>query len=164
MECGRRFEDGVSWSNKERFSRDQDPANIARLLAQERFPRLGDPGPILRRILERFFPTLLVPPAAPARSTTRGSACTASISTCVSSRLIPFLRDRLELGLDHEDAIEMYYDAALTPWLGATLDLQVIDDLGTSVVLGGRPQPSVCPPDQGPTPGGQGPIVPRNRP
>ena len=31
------------------------------------------------------------------------------------------------LGLGHEDAIEMYYNAVFAPWLSATLDLQIID-------------------------------------
>jgi porin len=49
------------WSNKERLSLEQDPANLARLLLTTSFPRLADPGPILTRFLERFFPALLVP-------------------------------------------------------------------------------------------------------
>jgi hypothetical protein len=49
---------GFEWSNKEHFSIDQDPSNIAKLF--ERFPRL-DPGPLLTRILQRFFPSLLAP-------------------------------------------------------------------------------------------------------
>jgi porin len=44
----------------------------------------------------------------------------------LSSNFVPFLRQQLGLGLSHEDAIEMYYNFALTAWLGATLDLQVI--------------------------------------
>ncbi len=44
-----------------------------------------------------------------------------------SSKLVPLLRDRLRLGLEQEDAIEMYYNASVTKWLGATLDLQIID-------------------------------------
>ena len=52
---------GFSWSNKERFSLEQDPSNLARLLLQTRFPILGDPGPILEAILARFFPGLLEP-------------------------------------------------------------------------------------------------------
>jgi porin len=59
---------GFSWSDKDRYSLNQDPSNIATLLLQERFPRLGDPGPILEQILARFFPGLLVP-AAPANRT-----------------------------------------------------------------------------------------------
>ena len=34
---------------------------------------------------------------------------------------------RLDLGLDREDAIELYYNVAVTGWLQATLDLQIID-------------------------------------
>ena len=70
-----------------------------------------------------------------------------------SDHFLPFLRQRLGLGLDHEDAIEMYYSAALTPWLNMTADLQVIDpaikktlnsstnrleDVNTAVVAGLR--------------------------
>lgn len=54
---------GMTWSNKERLSLEQDPSNIARFLLFQRFPRLQDPGPVLRRILERFFPALLLPVA-----------------------------------------------------------------------------------------------------
>ena len=59
---------------------------------------------------------------------------------------------RLGLGLDVEDDIELYYNAVLTPWLNATLDLQIVDpalkktlspsgqlkDLNTAVVAGLR--------------------------
>ena len=69
-----------------------------------------------------------------------------------SSNFVPFLRQRLDLGLDHEDAVEMYYSAALTPWLNATVDLQVVNpglkktldssnrltDVNTAVVAGAR--------------------------
>ena len=72
--------------------------------------------------------------------------------TDFSDDFVPFLRQRLNLGLDHEDAIEMFYNAALTPWLNATLDLQVINpglkkaldssgnlkDVDTAVVAGLR--------------------------
>ena len=40
---------------------------------------------------------------------------------------MPLLRTQLHLGLDHDDAVEMYYNAALTPWLNASLDLQIIN-------------------------------------
>ena len=40
---------------------------------------------------------------------------------------MPFLRDKLSLGLDHEDAIEMYYTAAITPWLNVSPNIQVIN-------------------------------------
>src|SRR5262245_9785182 len=52
---------GYMWSNKERFSLTQDPANLARALLKEQFPRLANPFGPLERILERFFPQLLVP-------------------------------------------------------------------------------------------------------
>ncbi len=68
-----------------------------------------------------------------------------------SDHLVPFLRERLHLGLNREDAVEVFYNVALTPWLNATLDLQVVDpgldktlsgdrlkDMGTAVVAGLR--------------------------
>ena len=72
--------------------------------------------------------------------------------TQLSDNFVPFLRQRLDLGLDKEDAIEMYYNASLTRWLNATLDLQIIEpalqkkldssgrltDMNTSVVGGLR--------------------------
>src|SRR6266446_2284330 len=51
-----------------------------------------------------------------------GWACTE-----LSGNFVPFLRQQLRLGLGHEDAIEMYYNAVITPWLSAALDLQIID-------------------------------------
>jgi len=47
--------------------------------------------------------------------------------TQMSSNFVPFLRQRLDLGLDKEDAVEMYYNFSIAKWLNATLDLQVID-------------------------------------
>jgi porin len=47
--------------------------------------------------------------------------------TETSNHFRPFLRDRLDLGLDREDAVELYYNAAVTGGLDATLDLQLID-------------------------------------
>jgi porin len=44
-----------------------------------------------------------------------------------SNNFVPFLRQQLSLGLNQEDAVEMYYNAALTKWLNASLDLQVIN-------------------------------------
>jgi porin len=73
--------------------------------------------------------------------------------TELSDNFVPFLRQQLRLGLGQENAIEMYYNAALTPWLGAALDLQIIEqalertldasgrglrDMNTAVVLGLR--------------------------
>jgi porin len=50
-----------TWKNTERFSLDQDPSNIARVLLNERFPRLANPGPVLTQILANSFPGLPVP-------------------------------------------------------------------------------------------------------
>ncbi|HEX3500530.1 MAG TPA: carbohydrate porin [Stellaceae bacterium] len=43
-----------------------------------------------------------------------------------SDDFVRFLRQRLDLGLAHEDTIEMYYNFAVTQWLSATPDLQII--------------------------------------
>jgi len=43
-----------------------------------------------------------------------------------SDALLPLLRQRLDLGLRHEDAVEMYYNAAITGWLNLTADLQIV--------------------------------------
>jgi porin len=201
---------GGGWSNKERVSLQQDPSNLARLLATNQFPRLADPGPVLVRFLERFFPALLVPTQplnrlhytwtvyynfdqylwSPAGAPDRGIGVFFRFGasdgvanpikyvynvgigakglvpgrpcdnfgigwarTELSGNFVPLLRQQLRLGLGHEDAIELYYNAALTPWLNAALDLQIIDqaldkrldassnalrDLHTAVVLGLR--------------------------
>jgi porin len=47
--------------------------------------------------------------------------------TQFSNNFLPLLRQSLNLGLDHEDAVEMYYSAAVTQWLRMSLDLQVIN-------------------------------------
>jgi porin len=44
-----------------------------------------------------------------------------------SDDFLPFLRDRLGLGLEREDAVEIFYNASITSWLNATVDLQVIE-------------------------------------
>ena len=46
--------------------------------------------------------------------------------TQLSGNFVPFLRQRLDLGLQKEDAIEMYFNAAITKLLTASLDLQII--------------------------------------
>lgn len=43
-----------------------------------------------------------------------------------SDDFVPFLRSTFDLGLDHEDAIELYYNAAVTPWLSISPSLQII--------------------------------------
>ena len=47
--------------------------------------------------------------------------------TELSDHFVPFLREQLRLGLKREDALEVYYNFAITGWLNATLDLQVIE-------------------------------------
>jgi porin len=47
--------------------------------------------------------------------------------TELSDDFLPFLRDRLGLGLEREDAVEIYYNAAVTQWLNATVDLQIVE-------------------------------------
>src|SRR5215472_15766505 len=47
--------------------------------------------------------------------------------TQFSSEFLPFLRQRLNLGLNVEDAVEVYYNAVLTPWLNLAVDLQVVE-------------------------------------
>ena len=56
-----------------------------------------------------------------------------------SDDLVPFLRTRLHLGLDREDAVEMYDNAAITKWLNVSLDLQVIEP-GSKKTLGSSGQ------------------------
>ena len=41
--------------------------------------------------------------------------------TVLSDNFVPLLRQQLRLGLGHEDAIELYYNAAITPWFNAAL-------------------------------------------
>jgi len=69
-----------------------------------------------------------------------------------SDHFAPFLRQQLALGLDREDAVEMYYNVSVTRWLNATVDLQIIEpglrrtldasgrlrDVSTAVVAGLR--------------------------
>lgn len=47
--------------------------------------------------------------------------------TQFSDQFIPLLRQKLNLGLDYEDAVELYYNAPVTPWLSVSPNLQVID-------------------------------------
>jgi porin len=46
--------------------------------------------------------------------------------TQFSSSFLPFLRQQFNLGLQREDAIEMYYNMAITPWMNLTSDLQIV--------------------------------------
>ena len=47
--------------------------------------------------------------------------------TQFSDNFVPLLRRTLDLGLDHEDAVEIFYNAAITQWLRMSLDLQIVD-------------------------------------
>jgi porin len=189
----------LSWDNKERYSLEQDPSNIARLLLAQRFPRLVNPGPELTAILMQFFPQLLTPTVPPnTKSTSWGFSysfdqyvwqpsghpdggiglffaygasdgnpnplrysLSAGIggkgvvpgrpadtfgvgfaSTRFSSEFVPFLRAQLDLGLQHENAFELYYNAAVLGWLTASADLQVVQP-GLSRVLVGTQLQSV---------------------
>jgi porin len=72
--------------------------------------------------------------------------------TQFSSAFLPFLRQQLNLGLQREDAIEMYYNVSVTQWLNFTADLQIVGpgikkalngvgqlaNVDTAVVAGGR--------------------------
>ena len=46
--------------------------------------------------------------------------------TQFSGDFVPFLREKLDLGLNVEDAVELYYNAVLTPWLNVNVDLQIV--------------------------------------
>lgn len=43
-----------------------------------------------------------------------------------SDDFVPYLRDTFALGLDHEDALEIYYNVAVMPWLSVSPSFQVI--------------------------------------
>ena len=43
-----------------------------------------------------------------------------------SDNFVPYLRDTFNLGLNHEDVVELYYNAAVTPWLSVSPNLQII--------------------------------------
>lgn len=46
--------------------------------------------------------------------------------TQFSDQFVPLLREKLDLGLDHEDAVELYYTAAVTPWLNVSPNIQIV--------------------------------------
>jgi porin len=43
-----------------------------------------------------------------------------------SDDFVPYLRNTFDLGLNHEDAVELYYNAAVTPWLSLSPSFQII--------------------------------------
>jgi porin len=75
----------------------------------------GDPNPIRYSFLAGIGGKGVVP-SRPNDSFGIGIA-----RTQFSSEFAPFLRQALNLGLQHEDAIEMYYNAALTAWLNRSI-------------------------------------------
>jgi porin len=197
----------VMWSNKDRTSLIQDPANTGRLLLEARFPLLGDPGPILSEIFEQAG---LSPTAEPLNTESETWAAVYSFEQFVwqpkgdpkhglgvffsagvsdgkanpikysyslglvgkgivpgrprddfgigwarsqfSDNFVPFLRSTFDLGLDHEDVVELYYNASVTPWLSVSPNVQIISsglnraldssgnfkDLSTTYLLGVR--------------------------
>lgn len=52
-----------------------------------------------------------------------------------SDDFVPFLRQQLDLGLDHEDAVEIYYNAEITPWMSVSPSFQVVNS-GMDKTLG----------------------------
>jgi porin len=60
-----------------------------------------------------------------------------------SDDFLPFLREQLRLGLEREDAVEIFYNASVTSWLNATLDLQIIEPALTKTLSSSRRLESV---------------------
>jgi len=52
-----------------------------------------------------------------------------------SDNFVSLLRTKIPIGFEHEDAIEMYYNASITPWLSMSPNLQIIED-GLKKTLG----------------------------
>jgi len=69
-----------------------------------------------------------------------------------SDNFVPYMRSTFGLGLEHEDAIELYYNASVTPWLSISPSVQIINsglnraldsdgnlkDLRTTYIVGAR--------------------------
>jgi porin len=73
----------------------------------------GNPNPVKYALLAGIGGKGLVP-GRPDDSFGLGFA-----RTHFSSDFVPFLRQRLNLGLDDEDALEMYYNVSMTKWFAA---------------------------------------------
>jgi porin len=173
----------MTWSNQERNSLRQDPANVARMLIELQFPRRG-PGRILSEVIDLLSPGVTAsttplkqehstwavlynfdqylwsPDHAPDRGigiffrfgVTDGNPNPFQYGYNVgiggkgvvpgrprdsfgigwsrvdfSRDLLSGLRQQLGLGLSHEDAVEIYYSAAIAPWLYVTADLQIVE-------------------------------------
>jgi porin len=81
----------------------------------------GNPNPIKYSLLTGLGGNGVVP-GRPDDSFGLGIA-----RTQFSSAFVPFLRQQFNLGLQHEDAVEMYYNISVTQWLNVTADLQIIN-------------------------------------
>jgi porin len=59
--------------------------------------------------------------------------------TQISTDFVPFLRQQFNLGLNVEDAVELYYNAVLAPWLNLSASMQVVDSaVGKTISSNGR--------------------------
>jgi len=56
---------GFTWNNQDRFSLDQDPSNITRLLLKRAVSLPGKPGPVLTQILASGSRTCWFRPSQP---------------------------------------------------------------------------------------------------
>ena len=176
---------GFTWSNEERFSLIQNPANLFRGLLRTRFPLLANPGPLSRPNSYAVFSLKQLLPVHPpnmesstwsmwfsfqqylwqphdeqearhrnllhlwcVRREPQSAPVFYSVGfggngvvprrpnddfgvgwarTQFSDDFVPLLRQKLDLGLDSENALELYYNAAVTAWLNATFDLQIVN-------------------------------------
>jgi porin len=151
---------GFIWSDKERVSLQQDPANIARALVLNiplqspnvvnstwsiyynfdqylwspeghpdqgigTFFRFGASDGVANPIKYAFSAGISGKGIVPGRP--RDTFGLGWARTQFSNNFVPILRERLHIGLDKEDAFEMYYNATITPWLQMSLDLQIIN-------------------------------------
>ena len=111
---------GFLWSNKER------PEPGARRLPVRRVGREGESGQVP---LQSGVSGNGIVPVRP--SDTFGIGWS---RVELSDDLFPVLRQRLDLGLDREDAVEMYYNFAVAKSIGVTLDLQVVSPALTKTI------------------------------
>ena len=58
--------------------------------------------------------------------------------TQLSTEFVPFLRQEFHIGLNVEDAVELYYNAVLTPWLNLSASMQVVDSAVNKVHSSGQ--------------------------
>ena len=58
--------------------------------------------------------------------------------TQLSTEFVPFIRQEFRIGLNLENAVELYYNAVLTPWLNLSASMQVVDSAVTKVRSSGH--------------------------